>query len=170
MPLFAYRGKFPTIAEDAWIAPTASIVGDVVVEAGTSIWFNATVRGDTSYVRIGPRTSVQDNSVIHTDPDGPTIIGAEVTIGHGAIVHSSVVEDNVLIGTAAVLTGQNRVGRGTIVGAGAVLPEGMTVPGGKVVVGVPARVSRDVRPDDARWTSDAAHHYVGLAREHRETR
>lgn len=105
MPLFAYRGKFPTIAEDAWIAPTASIVGDVVVEAGTSIWFNATVRGDTSYVRIGPRTSVQDNSVIHTDPDGPTIIGAEVTIGHGAIVHSSVVEDNVLIGTAAVLTG-----------------------------------------------------------------
>lgn len=168
MPLYAYRGKVPAIAPDAWVAPTASVIGDVVIESGASIWFNATVRGDTSYVRIGPRTSVQDNCVIHTDPDGPTIIGAEVTIGHGAVVHSSVVEDNVLIGTAAVLTGHNRVGRRTIVGAGAVLPEGMAVGEGKVVVGVPAKVVRDARPDDARWTVDAAHHYVDLAREYRE--
>ena len=168
MPLYAYRGKSPVVASDAWIAPTACLIGDVTVESGASVWYNATVRGDTCYVRIGAGTSVQDNSVIHTDPEVPTLIGAHVTIGHGAIVHSSVIEDNVLIGTAAVLVGRNRVGRETIVGAGAVLPEGMTVPEGKLVVGVPARVVRDTRPEDARWTSGAAEHYVELSTEYRE--
>lgn len=168
MPLYPYRGKTPIVAPDAWIAPTACLIGDVVLESGASVWFNATVRGDTSSIRIGPGTSIQDNSVIHTDPDVPTIIGAHVTVGHGAIVHSSVVEDNVLIGTAAVLTGRNKVGRATIVGAGAVLPEGMEVGGGKVVVGVPARVLRDARPEDTRWTHDAAEAYVELSTEYRE--
>lgn len=162
MPLYAYRGKSPSVAEDAWVAPTASIIGDVEIASGASVWFGATVRGDMSHVHIGPRTSVQDNCVIHTEADGPTIIGADVTLGHGAIVHNSVIGDNVLIGMGSVLVGGAKVGNGSVVAAGAVLLEGMDVPAGKVVVGVPARVVRDAGPEDARWTVHAAEHYVTL--------
>lgn len=167
MPLFPYRGKRPKVAPDAWIAPTACLIGDVTVESGASVWFNATVRGDTSYVRIGAGTCVQDNSVVHTDPGVPTIVGSHVTIGHGAIVHSSVVEDRALIGTASVLIGRNRVGRESIIGGGAVLPEGMEVPERKLVLGVPAKVVRDIGPADAHWTGGAAEHYTELAAEYR---
>lgn len=163
MPLYPYRGKTPKVAADAWIAPTASIVGDVEIASGASVWFGATIRGDTSFVRIGRGTSVQDNCVIHTDHDVPTLIGANCTLGHGAIVHSSEVGDNVLIGTAAVLTGGNAVGTESLVGAGAVLPEGMKVGERAVVVGVPARVVREVRPEDSRWTHQAAESYRELA-------
>lgn len=168
MPLYAYRERSPVVAADAWVAPSASVIGDVVVGPGASVWFNATVRGDMSYVRIGPRTSVQDNSVIHTEADGPTVIGADVTLGHGAIVHNSVIGDNVLIGMGAVLVGNNRIGDGVVIAAGAVLVEGMEVPNGKVVVGVPARIVRDARPEDERWTVHAAENYVHLSAWYRE--
>lgn len=163
MPLYEYRGRSPKVAPDAWVAPTASIIGDVEVASGASVWFGATVRGDMSYVRIGPRTSVQDNCVIHTEADGPTIIGADVTMGHGAIVHDSVIGDNVLIGTGSILVGGARIGSGAVIAAGAVVPGDMEVPAGKVVVGVPGRIVRDARPEDARWTVHAAEHYVELS-------
>lgn len=167
VPLYAYRGKRPTIAPDAWVAPTASLIGDVTLESGASVWFNVTVRADMAAVRIGPRSNVQDNCVIHTDEGEPTILGADVTLGHGAIVHSSIVEDNVLIGMGAVLVGGSTVGKNTIVGAGAVVPQGMRIPEGKLVVGVPARVTRDAKAEDARWTVAAAAHYVELSTEYR---
>jgi carbonic anhydrase/acetyltransferase-like protein (isoleucine patch superfamily) len=167
MPLYPYRGKTPVVASDAWIAPSACLIGDVVVEAGASVWFNVTIRADLARVTIGPRSNVQDNSVIHVDLDEPTIVGADVTIGHGAIVHTSEIADNVLIGMAAVLVGRNVVGRETVIGAGAVLPDGMRVPERKLVVGVPARIVRDVRPEDARWTTAAAEHYVALSTAYR---
>lgn len=169
VPLYPYRGKSPVVAPDAWVAPTASVVGDVVIESGASVWFNATVRGDTSYVRIGAGTSVQDNCVIHTDHGVPTVIGPGCTLGHNAVVHSSEVGDHVLIGTASVLTGRNRVGREAIIGAGAVLPEGMEVPERTVVLGVPARVVRDLQPGDERYTHRASDDYVKLSAEYRET-
>src|SRR5438105_2033416 len=84
-----------SIAPDAWIAPTACLIGDVTVESGASVWYNATLRGDMASIRIGPRTSVQDNVVVHTEADGPTVIGMECTVGHGAIVHDSTIGDNV---------------------------------------------------------------------------
>ncbi|OGN83747.1 MAG: hypothetical protein A3G84_03080 [Chloroflexi bacterium RIFCSPLOWO2_12_FULL_71_12] len=168
MPLYAYRGKTPAVAPDAWVAPTASVIGDVEIASGASVWFGATVRGDMSQVRIGPRTSVQDNCVIHTEVDGPTVIGADVTLGHGAIVHNSVIGDNVLIGMASVLVGGARIGDRSVVAAGAVLLEGMDVPAGKLVVGVPARIARDARPQDSRWTVHAAEHYVELSAWYRE--
>jgi len=163
VPLYPYRGKVPKVAPDAWVAPTASVIGDVEIASGASVWFGATIRGDMSYVRVGPRTSVQDNCVIHTEADGPTIIGSDVTMGHGAIVHNSVVGDNVLIGTGAILVGGARVGDRAVIGAGAVVLEGMEVPRGKVALGVPARVVRDAGAEDARWTVHAAEHYVELA-------
>ncbi len=168
MPLYPYRGKTPRVAADAFIAPNASIVGDVEIASGASVWFNATLRGDTSHIRIGPRTNVQDGCIIHTDHGEPTVIGADCTLGHGAIVHSSLIGDHVLIGTAAVLTGANAVGTESVVGAGAVLPAGMKVGERKLVVGVPARVARDVKADDERWTHLAAEHYTELSTEYRE--
>ncbi|TMD62037.1 MAG: gamma carbonic anhydrase family protein [Chloroflexi bacterium] len=170
MPLHPYRGNRPTIAADAWVAPSADLIGDVVVEAAASVWFNVTVRADMAPVRIGERSNVQDNCVIHTDTGEPTVIGKDVTLGHGAIVHSSVVGDNVLIGMGAVLVGGNRIGDGAVVGAGAVLPAGMEVPARKLVVGVPAKIVRDAVADDERWTVDAAKHYVELSKEYRTGR
>src|SRR5204863_226651 len=123
VPLYGYRGKTPKVAPDAFIAPTAVLIGDVTVESGASVWFGTVLRGDMDRIVIGERSNVQDNSTIHTDEGEPTLVGADVTIGHNALVHSSVIALNVLIGQAAVLVGGNVIGEETIVGAGAVLPE-----------------------------------------------
>ncbi len=168
MPLYAYRGKRPRVAADAFVAPTAVLVGDVVVQSGASVWFGAVLRGDMDRIEVGERSNVQDNSTIHTDVNEPTVIGPDVTIGHMALVHSATVESNVLIGQAAVLVGRNHVGSGTIVGAGAVLAEGFDAPGRSLVLGVPARVVRAVQEEDARWTVGAAAHYVELAAWYRD--
>ncbi|MDQ3400632.1 MAG: gamma carbonic anhydrase family protein [Candidatus Limnocylindria bacterium] len=163
MPSYEYRGKRPQVDPHAFVAPTAVLIGDVAIAEGASVWFGTVLRGDMARIEIGARTSVQDNSVIHTEIDEPTIIGEDVTIGHMALVHSSVVERNVLVGQAAVLVGANHVGAGTVIGAGAVLPEGMKVPGRSLVLGIPARVIRETGPDDERWTVAAAAHYTELA-------
>ena len=156
------------VAPDAFIAPTAVLVGDVVVRSGASVWFGTVLRADMDRIEIGERANVQDNSTIHTDVGEPTIIGADVTIGHMALVHSAIVDRNVLIGEAAVLVGRNHVGSRTIVGAGAVLPEGFDAPEGSLVLGVPARVVREIRADDDRWTHGSAAHYVELSEWYRE--
>jgi carbonic anhydrase/acetyltransferase-like protein (isoleucine patch superfamily) len=168
VPLYGYRGKTPTVAPDAFVASTAVLIGDVTVRSGASVWFGSVLRGDMDRIEIGERSNVQDNCTIHTDAGEPTIIGAECTIGHGAIVHSSIVERNVLIGSAAVLVGANTVGERTIIGAGAVLPERFAAPARSLVLGVPARVVREVRAEDDRWTSGAAHHYAELSAWYRE--
>ena len=168
MPLYAYRGKRPQVARDAFIAPTAILIGDVTVRSGASVWFGTVLRGDMDRIEIGERSNVQDNSLVHTDTNEPTIVGSDVTIGHMALVHSAIVDANVLIGQAAVLVGRNHVGTGTIVGAGAVLPEGFEAPARSLVLGVPARVIREVRDDDARWTVGAAAHYAELSAWYRE--
>src|SRR5216684_7102256 len=134
MPLYAYRGKRPQVAPDAFIAPTAVLIGDVTVRSGASVWFGTVLRGDMDRIEIGERSNVQDNSTIHTDENEPTIIGTDVTIGHNALVHSSVIENNVLIGQAAVLVGGCVVGTGSIIGAGAVLPEGFDAPARSLIL------------------------------------
>ena len=168
MPLYGYRGKRPNVAPDAFVAPTAVLIGDVTVRSGASVWFGSVLRGDMDRIEIGERSNVQDNCTIHTDTGEPTIIGPDCTLGHGAIVHSSVVERNVLIGTAAVLVGANTVGERTIVGAGAVLAERFAAPARSLVLGVPARVVREVRDEDDRWTVGAARHYAELSDWYRE--
>ena len=168
MPLYEYRGRRPKVAPDAFIAPTAILIGDVTVRPGASVWFGTVLRGDMDRIEIGERSNVQDNSTIHTDEGEPTLIGADVTIGHMALVHSAIVDANVLIGQAAVLVGRNHVGTGTIVGAGAVLPEGFDAPPRSLVLGVPARVVREVREEDARWTVGAAAHYTDLSAWYRD--
>jgi carbonic anhydrase/acetyltransferase-like protein (isoleucine patch superfamily) len=168
VPLYGYHGKRPTIAPDAFVAPTAVLIGDVTVRSGASVWFGSVLRADMDRIEIGERSNVQDNCTIHTDAGEPTLIGADCTIGHGAIVHSSIVERNVLIGSAAVLVGANTVGERTIVGAGSVLPERFAAPARSLVLGIPARVVREVRAEDDRWTIGAAQHYVELAAWYRD--
>ena len=168
MPLYTYQGRSPRVHPTAFVAPTAVLIGDVIVGEGASVWFGSVLRADMDRIEIGARSNVQDNSTIHTDQGEPTIIGEDVTIGHNALVHSSVVERNVLIGQASVLVGGCVIGTGTIVGAGAVVPQGMHVPPRSLVVGVPAKVVREARPEDARWTVQAAEHYVLLGAWYRE--
>ena len=163
MPLYAFKGKAPRVHPTAFVAPTAVLIGDVTLHEHASVWFGTVLRGDMDRIEIGARSNVQDNTTIHTDEHEPTIVGEDVTIGHNALVHSSVIESNVLIGQASVLVGGCVVGTGSIVGAGAVVREKMTVPAHSLVVGVPAAVVREARPDDERWTVKAAAHYVELA-------
>ncbi|HEX9494198.1 MAG TPA: gamma carbonic anhydrase family protein, partial [Candidatus Limnocylindria bacterium] len=139
---------------------TAVLIGDVTLHEHSSVWFGTVLRGDMDRIEIGARSNVQDNSTIHTDEGEPTIVGTDVTIGHNALVHSSIIANNVLIGQAAVLVGGCVVGTGTIIGAGAVVPVKMNVPPRSLVVGVPAKVVRETKPDDERWTVRAAAHYV----------
>ena len=168
MPLYAFKGRSPRVHETAFVAPTAVLIGDVTIGEQASVWFGTVLRADMDRIEIGARSNVQDNSTIHTDLGEPTIIGEDVTIGHNALVHSSVVERNVLIGQASVLVGGCVIGTGTIVGAGAVVPQGMQVPPHSLIVGVPAKVVRQARPEDARWTVEAAAHYVELGAWYRD--
>jgi len=168
MPMYAYRGKSPQVHPTAFVAPTAVLIGDVTLRENSSVWFGTVLRADMDRIEIGARSNVQDNSTIHTDENEPTIVGADVTIGHNALVHSSVIENNVLIGQAAVLVGGCVIGTGTIIGAGAVVPAKMQVPPRSLVVGVPAKVVRDAKPEDERWTVRAALHYVELGAWYRD--
>lgn len=168
MPRYEYRGKRPQVDPAAFVAPDAVLIGDVTVAARASVWFGCVLRGDMDRIVVGEGSNVQDNSTIHTDAGEPTLIAEGVTVGHGALVHSSVVERNVLIGQAAVLVGRNHVGAETIVAAGAVVTEGVRVPGRSLVAGVPAKVLRELRAGDERWTVEAAEHYVELGAWYRE--
>ena len=168
MPLYAFKGRSPRVHPSAFVAPTAVLIGDVTLHENASVWFGTVLRGDMDRIEIGARSNVQDNSTIHTDENEPTIVGTDVTIGHNALVHSSVIENNVLIGQASVLVGNCVVGTGSIIGAGAVVREGSKVPAHSLVVGVPGKVVREAKPEDERWTVKAAEHYVELGAWYRD--
>ena len=161
--MYAFKGRSPRVHPTAFVAPTAVLIGDVTLHEHASVWFGTVLRADMDRIEIGARSNVQDNSTIHTDENEPTIVGEDVTIGHNALVHSSVIENNVLIGQAAVLVGGCVIGTGSIVGAGAVVRAKMSVPPRSLVVGVPAAIVREAKPEDERWTVKAAEHYVDLA-------
>jgi carbonic anhydrase/acetyltransferase-like protein (isoleucine patch superfamily) len=142
------KGVHPTIPDDAFIAPNATIVGDVVMGSSCSIWFNAVVRGDVNAIRMGDKVNIQDNAVIHcTYEKHATTIGNNVSIGHSAIVHGCSVEDNVLIGMGAIVMDRAVVGSNSIVAAGAVVLEGTVIPPGSIYAGVPAKKVKDISPE-----------------------
>jgi carbonic anhydrase/acetyltransferase-like protein (isoleucine patch superfamily) len=142
------RGISPVIPEDVFIAPNATVVGDVVMGESCSIWFNAVVRGDVNAIRMGNKVNVQDNAVIHcTYEKHATTIGNNVSIGHSAIVHGCKVNDNVLIGMGAIVMDRVEVGSNSIVAAGAVVLEGTIIPPGSIFAGVPAKKVKDISPE-----------------------
>jgi carbonic anhydrase/acetyltransferase-like protein (isoleucine patch superfamily) len=151
----------------AWIAPGAVVVGDVTIGEESSVWFTAVIRGDTDPITVGRRTNVQDGAILHADPGFPCRVGDGVTIGHGAIVHGCQIGDNVLIGMRAVVMNGARIGENSIVGVGAVVLEGMEVPAGSLVVGLPARVRKELSAEEIERIRHAASHYVENARRYR---
>jgi len=160
----------PKLAEGAWIAPSADVIGDVTIGAHASIWYHCVLRGDIAPITIGPGTNVQDLTMVHVDVDRPCRIGAGVGIGHRAIIHGCDVEDGCLIGMGAVILSNAVIGAGSVVAAGALVTEGRRIPPGSLVVGVPGRVVRPV--DDElrgriRMTLD---HYRALKDLHAEGR
>ena len=157
----------PNVAQDVFIAPSADVVGDVTIGEGASVWYGAVLRGDAERIEIGAGTNLQDGAIAHADPGFPLKVGRDVTVGHRAIVHGASIEDGALIGMAAVVLNGARVGAGALLAAGALLPEGREVPPGMLAAGVPARVVRALRPEEAEWLRRSAEHYRELAAAYR---
>lgn len=165
--LRAYRGVRPRIHPSAFVDESAQVIGDVEIGEGSSVWFNAVIRGDVHFVRVGRRTSIQDGSLLHvTREQWPLVVGDEVTVGHGVILHGCVVKDRCLIGMGAVLLDGAQVGEESIVGAGALVTERMVVPPRSLVVGLPAKVKRPLTDEEVRGIRQSAENYVLLAREY----
>lgn len=158
-------GKTPVIGKGVFVAETAAIIGDVEIGEQSSVWYGTVIRGDDMPIRVGARTSLQDNTVIHiTAGRYGTTIGSDCTIGHNAIIHACIVEDLCLIGMGSIILDGARIGRGSLVGAGALVTPGTDIPPGSLVVGSPAKVKRPVNEKEREQILYGAAHYVELAR------
>jgi carbonic anhydrase/acetyltransferase-like protein (isoleucine patch superfamily) len=161
----AHDGKRPALGRDVFVAETCAVIGDVVVGDESSIWYGTVVRGDVMPIRIGARTSVQDNTVVHvTSGFSGTTIGDDCTIGHAAIIHACTIEDFCLIGMGSIILDGARIGRGSLVGAGALVTPGTDIPPNSLVLGSPARVKRPIDTKEREQIAYGAAHYVELAR------
>lgn len=152
--------------EKVFIAPNASVMGDVTFGKGVSVWYGAVIRADVEKIIIGDNTNIQDTAVLHADPGDPTIIGDSVTVGHGAIVHGAVVGDGSLIGMRATVLNKAKIGKGCIIGAHALVTEKMEIPDYSLAVGAPAKVIRQLTPEQAEKMKLGAQHYVDMAERH----
>jgi carbonic anhydrase/acetyltransferase-like protein (isoleucine patch superfamily) len=151
-----------------WIAPNATVLGDVTLGKGCSIWYGCVVRGDADKIVIGADSNIQDLTMVHVDEGVPCTIGKRVGVGHRVILHGCTVEDGCLIGMGSVILNRASIGTGSVIGAGAVIPEGMQVPPGSLVMGVPGRVVRQVDAELAGRITGTWQHYVEQAKRHRE--
>jgi carbonic anhydrase/acetyltransferase-like protein (isoleucine patch superfamily) len=166
MPLFAFEGKEPVISPAAWIAPTATLVGDVRVEDDASIWYGAILRADFGTIIVRRGANVQDGSVLHGGMDPVTEVGVGATVGHLCVVHGAVLGTEALIGNGATVLDGAVVGNRALVAAGATVPPGMQVPDGMIAVGTPARVTREVSGAAKEWVDTNPQIYRDLARRH----
>ncbi|HVB35180.1 MAG TPA: gamma carbonic anhydrase family protein [Patescibacteria group bacterium] len=165
----SYQGKTPQIAASAWIDPAATIIGDVTLEEDASIWPGAVLRGDVNFIRIGKRTNIQDNSVLHGVTDKfPVILGEAVTVGHGVILHGCTVESRCLIGMGAIILNGARIGTGSIVAAGTLITEGTVIPPASLVMGHPGKVRRTLTDEDLAGIDRYAAHYLARKKAYQE--
>ncbi len=165
--LRSYRGRQPVVHPSAYVDESAQVIGDVEIGAESSLWMNVVLRGDVNYIRIGERSNVQDGTVVHVMHDThPTIIGNDVTIGHGAIVHGCRVGHRVLIGMGAIVLTGVEIGEDVIVAAGALVTEGTVIPSRSLVMGMPATVTRSLRDTDLASIRAHAENYVRYCRDY----
>ncbi len=161
--LHQYKGERPQIGKDVYLAPGSRIIGKVVLADQASIWHNAVLRGDLASIKVGKKTNIQENSTLHVDRDYPLTIGNNITVGHGAILHSCTIGDNCLIGMGATILNGVVIGPQSIIGAGALVPENREIPAQSLVLGVPGKVIRQLTPTELKRLQQSADHYYQLA-------
>jgi carbonic anhydrase/acetyltransferase-like protein (isoleucine patch superfamily) len=162
--IIEYRGKRPKVAPSAFVAPTAVLIGDVEVGAESSIWFGAVLRGDNGPIRVGARTSIQDNAVLHVSEGGATIVGDDVTVGHCAVMEDCSIEPHALIGSNATLLNGCTIGEGALIAAASVVAQRATIPARVVAAGAPASVKKRLEGEAAAWIEISSDEYVKLSR------
>lgn len=164
----AAHGVVPQIADSAWVAPGAAVIGDVLLRDGASLWYTAVLRGDKERIDLGVDSNLQDGVIAHTDTGFPVTIGTGVSVGHRAVIHGAVIEDNCLIGMGAVLLNGSVIGEGSLIGAGTVVLEGTEIPPGSLVAGVPGKVRRELTDEERERVVNNALSYTELREVHRE--
>jgi carbonic anhydrase/acetyltransferase-like protein (isoleucine patch superfamily) len=169
MTIRAFGGKAPTIGEGAFVAPSADVIGDVVIGPLSSIWYGTVLRGDVQSIRIGAETSIQDNSVVHVDSSGfSTVVGDRVTVGHSVVLHGCRIGDDALIGMGSIVLNGAEIGDGAMIGAGSLVTPGTRIPAGMLALGSPAKAKRPLTDEEKRHMREGAEQYLRLGREHRK--
>ena len=165
--ILPYQGKTPRIDPEAWLAPNATIIGEVTLERESSVYYGAVIRADMAEVRLGIGSNLQDNVVVHTDSGQPSLIGNGVSVGHLAVIHGCTIADNVLIGMGATVLNGAQIGTGSLVAAGTVVLEGTVIPPRSLVAGVPGKVRRELSDAEVDKVISNAQHYLDLTISHR---
>ena len=164
MAIYELNGVAPSLADTAWVADSAQVIGNVVLGDQASVWFGTVVRGDMERITIGAGSNIQDTSVLHADTGQPLVIGERVTVGHQAVLHGCTVGDESLIGIGAIVLNGAKIGKNCLVGAGALVTEGKEFPDGSMIVGAPAKVVRQLTPEQIELLRHSAQHYIDNAR------
>jgi carbonic anhydrase/acetyltransferase-like protein (isoleucine patch superfamily) len=167
MAVYELDGVAPKLADSAWVADSAQVMGDVELAEDTSIWFGTVIRGDTDTIRIGRGTNIQDLSVLHADLGVPLTVGENVTVGHKVMLHGCTIGDETLIGIGAIVLNGAKIGRNCLVGAGSLVTEGKEFPDGSMIIGSPAKAVRQLTPEQIEGLRQAARHYVENAKRFR---
>ena len=160
MSVYALGAHTPNVHPQSWIAPNAAVIGQVNIERNVSIWWNCTLRGDTDLLSVGENSNIQDNSVLHTDPGIPMVVGKNVTVGHRVILHGCTVGDNSLIGMGSTLLNGSVIGKNCLIGANTLIPEGKVIPDRSLVVGLPGRIVRELTDEEVANLQISADRYV----------
>jgi carbonic anhydrase/acetyltransferase-like protein (isoleucine patch superfamily) len=168
MAVYALQDTAPLVHDTAWVAGNATVIGHVTLQAQASVWYAAVIRGDNEPIHIGRGSNVQDGSVLHTDHGFPLTVGEGVTVGHQVTLHGCTLGDGSLIGIQAVVLNGARIGRNCLVGAGSLVTEGKSFPDNCLIMGSPARVVRELSPEQVQRLHRSAAHYVALAVRHRD--
>lgn len=167
MAIYELDGQVPQVAESAWVADSAQVIGAVTLGPDASVWFGTVVRGDTEHITIGAGSNIQDASVLHADHGMPLVVGERVTVGHQVMLHGCTIGDESLIGIGAVILNGAKIGRNCLVGAGALVTEGKEFPDGSMILGSPAKVVRQLSPEQIEGLRRSAQHYIDNAQRFR---
>ena len=166
--IYQLGDRAPVLKGDNYVAPNAAVLGNVLMERGSSVWFGVTIRGDNDLITLGENVNVQDGSVIHTDSGIPVTLERNVSIGHLVMLHGCTIRENSLIGIGAIILNRVTVGKNCLIGAGSLIPEGKTIPEGSLVLGVPGKVVRTLTPEEIAMNTWIAEHYMERAAKYRE--